>query len=45
MTARCATAPTRRASAPADQHKFGPLAPLPDNLKRLKDRLLKASGR
>lgn len=31
--------------APADQHKFGPFAPLQENLKQLKDSLLKASGR
>lgn len=31
--------------APADQHKFGPFAPLQENMKQLKDSLLKASGR
>ena len=31
--------------APADQHKVGPFAPLQDNMKKLKDSLLKASGR
>lgn len=31
--------------APADQHKYGPFKPLQDNLKTLKDKLLKASGR
>jgi thiosulfate dehydrogenase len=31
--------------APADQHKFGPFAPLQENLKQLKNSLLKASGR
>ena len=31
--------------APADQHKYGPFAPLQDNMKKLKDSLLKASDR
>jgi thiosulfate dehydrogenase len=31
--------------APADQHKYGPFEPLQENMKKLKDSLLKASGR
>ncbi len=31
--------------APADQHKFGPFPPLAENMKQLKDKLLKESGR
>ncbi len=31
--------------APADQHKYGPFEPLQDNMKKLKDSLLKTSGR
>lgn len=31
--------------APAEQHKFGPFGPLQENMKTLKNALLKASGR
>jgi thiosulfate dehydrogenase len=31
--------------APADQHKYGPYPPLQENMKSLKESLLKASGR
>jgi len=31
--------------APAEQHRYGPFPPLAENMGKIKDRLLKESGR